>query len=74
VENGTIVRIQIADAPLRDELMDADVADIYVDLTVRLANVANPRLASIHSEAINRAQQALSSLAQHATALGRQAQ
>lgn len=26
VDNGTIIRIQIADAPLRNGLMDADVA------------------------------------------------
>lgn len=26
VDNGTIIRIQIADPPLRDGLMDADVA------------------------------------------------
>ena len=26
VDNGTIIRIQIADAPLRHRLMDADVA------------------------------------------------
>jgi hypothetical protein len=75
VGNGAIVRIQIADAPLRDGLMDADVADIYImDLTVRLPDAANPRLASIHREAINRAQQVLSRLAQQATALGGQAQ
>jgi hypothetical protein len=55
--------------------MDADVADIYIiDLNVRLPDAANPRLASIHREAINRAQQVLSRLAQQATALGGQAQ
>jgi hypothetical protein len=71
VDNGTIIRIQIADAPLRDGLMDADVADIHIDLTIRLPNAANPRLASIHREAINRAQQVLSRLAQQANALGK---
>jgi hypothetical protein len=74
VDNGTIVRIQIADAPLRDGLMDADLSDIYIDLTVRLPNAANPRLASVHREAINRAQQVLSRLAQEAAVLGQQAQ
>jgi hypothetical protein len=74
VGNGTIVRVQVADAPLRDGLMDADAGDIHIDLTVRLPNAANPRLASIHREAINRAQQVLSRLAQQATALGEQAQ
>jgi hypothetical protein len=64
VGNGTIVRVQIADAPLRDGQMDADVSDIYIDLTVRLPDAANPRLGSIHREAINRAQQVLSRLAQ----------
>jgi hypothetical protein len=72
VDNGTIIRVQIADAPLRDGLMDADVADIHIDLTIRLPNAANPRLASIHREApINRAQQVLSRLAQQANALGK---
>jgi hypothetical protein len=70
VDHGTIVRIQIADAPLRDGLMDADVSDVHIDLTVRLPNAANPRLASIHREAISRAQQVLSRLAQQAAALG----
>ena len=74
IDNGTIVRIQIADAPLRDGLMDADLSDIHIDLTVRLPNAANPRLASVHREAINRAQQVLSRLAQEAAALGQQAQ
>ena len=69
-ENGTIIRVQIADAPLQDGLMDADAGDIHIDLTVRLPNAANPRLASIHREAINRAQQVLSRLAQEANALG----
>jgi hypothetical protein len=73
VDNGTIVHMQISDAPLRDGLMDADVADIHIDLTVRLPNAANPRLASIHREAINRAQQVLDRLAQEATALSEQA-
>jgi hypothetical protein len=66
VYNGTIIRIQIADAPLRDGLMEADVADIHIDLTTRLPNAANARLASIHREAINRAQEVLSRLAQQA--------
>jgi hypothetical protein len=66
VDNGTIIRIQIADAPLRDGLMEADVADIHIDLTTRLPNAANARLASIHREAINRAQEVLSRLAQQA--------
>ena len=70
VANGTIVRIQIADAPLRDGEMDADAGDIHIDLTVRLPNAANPRLASVHREAINRAQHVLGRLAQEATALG----
>ena len=74
VSNGTIVRVQIADAPLRDGLMDADVGDIHIDVTVRLPNAANPRLASIHREAINRAQQVLSRLAQQAATLGEQPQ
>jgi len=70
VTNGTIVRVQIADAPLRDGLLDADVADVHLDLTVRLPNAANPRLAAIHHEVINRAQHVLSRLAQQAIALG----
>jgi hypothetical protein len=70
--NGTIIRIQIADAPLQDGLMDADAGDIHIDLTVRLPNAANPRLASIHREAINRAQQVLEGLAQQANALGKE--
>ena len=69
VANGTIIRIQIADAPLQDGVMDADAGDIHIDLTVRLPNAANPRLASIHREAINRAQQVLGALAQQANAL-----
>lgn len=73
VDNGTIVRIQIADAPLRDGEMDADAGDVHIDLTVRLPNAANPRLASIHREVISRAQQVLSRLAQQAAALGQQA-
>ena len=72
-DNGTIIRIQIADAPLQDGLLDADVGDIHIDLTIRLPNAANPRLASIHREAINRAQQVLSRLAQEANALSQQA-
>ena len=72
-DNGTIIRIQIADAPLQDGLMDADAGDIHIVLTVRLPNAANPRLASIHREAINRAQQVLSHLAQEANALSQQA-
>jgi len=43
------------------------------DLTVRLPNAANPRLASIHREAINRAQQILGRLAEEANALSQQA-
>jgi hypothetical protein len=70
-DDGTVVRIQIADAPLGDEL---SAADIHIDLTVRLPNAANPRLASIHREVINRAQQVLSRLAQEANALSQQAQ
>ena len=72
VDNGTIIRIQIADAPLRDGLMGGGCGGYpYIDLTIRLPNAANPRLASIHPEAINRAQQVLSRLAQQANALGK---
>ena len=71
-DNGTIIRIQIADATLQDGLMDADAGDIHIDLTVRLPNAANPRLASIHREGINRAQQVLNQLAQEANALSQQ--
>jgi hypothetical protein len=71
--DGTIIRIQIADAPLQDGLMDADAGDIHIDLTIRLPNAANPRLASIHREAITRAQQVLGGLAQQANALSQQA-
>ena len=71
--NGTIIRIQIADAPLQDGLMDADAGDIHIDLTVRLPNAANPRLASIHREAISRAQQVFGRLAQEANTLSQQA-
>ena len=42
VANGTIVRLQIADAPLRDGLMDADVADIHIDPDCAAAKRGQP--------------------------------
>jgi hypothetical protein len=51
--------------------MDADVADIHIELTIRLPNTAHPRLAPIHREAKNRAQQVLSRMGQQANTLGK---
>jgi hypothetical protein len=46
----------------RFEIHRCGCGDIHIDLIIRLPNAADPRLASIHREAINRAQQVLSRL------------